>query len=540
MDPLTQVVVTSGASFSTLPSELIVRILCYLDNFKDILNAGLTAREILDCSSENAVWRSIYHTKWTHGKRIVLESPNWKKEYVRRHQLDGYIDDTVEKLICPPEPPSHARIPRFRDIKEWDVDMKDRLMHHINCPDNVDDVLARRYWARMLLKSLYRRQAVMTWQAMNAGEEVALERALTTFDLFIRDGGDGDFGSVSGWLDEMVEDFKSTMPEYTSLSTRGQAMLLAHHMVTQKDFNGTSEETYYDIRNNFIGLTLQSPTRQGLPLIYVAIFCALARRIGLDAHPISFPSHVFAAVYPPKGVDLNGKPVQKGAFPDRMFLDLYALTTLEVPEQKLRDMMDEIPIHRSRHDKHLEPANTMTMILRMRRNLAYCVQHAADNDANFDSPNESFLSVHREELMYAILWMTMVFDGTDGAALERRRSHVSYLLTPLETTFSSDWYLFDEVVMPKFEGYADASALRNSLREIRERDLEPPYPKYRDFEIREHIHFKVGTCFTHIKYGYVGFIVGWDSACSAPEVWQRSQRIHELDYGGQQCFYNVV
>lgn len=459
--------------------------------------------------------------------------------------MDLVIDDSVEKLIYQPEPPSHARIPRYRQIDEWGVDVKDRLLHHINCPDHIEDVLARRYWARSILKGHYRREAVMTWSDIEEGEDVPLEKALSTFEMFFRQD-ENDSQSISEWLDKLAADFeKETRSVWATLGTRDKALQLAHWMVAMRNFVGAhNEDSYYDVCNNFIGFTLQNPRRPGLPLIYVAVFCALAQRMGLDAKPCSFPLHVYAIVHAPAGKDLSGNSIKTGkASQDtRMFLDLYLRKQdIEVSEAELRLDMERIPgIPLTLHDQYLQSADTKSMVIRTRQNLMQAIQHAHNMDPEGTTANGHFLSRHREELLYAVVWMTMIFDGGDGPAYERRRTHVEYLMRPLETEFFADWYLFDEVVMPTFQGTEVAAILRRLLADIRQRDLAAPSPSYRTPEISEKIEYKVGTCFVHQKYGYTGFIIGWDSACSMPEPWQAAQRIDSLKHGRGQCFYNVV
>src|SRR4051812_29653767 len=80
------------------------------------------------------------------------------------------------------------------------------------------------------------------------------------------------------------------------------AFLRAHN------FTGVqSESAYRDLQNNFIGIALLDPDHPSLPLVSVAIFCAIARRLDLDARPCGFPFHVHVMVYGPQGLTLDGK-----------------------------------------------------------------------------------------------------------------------------------------------------------------------------------------------------------------------------------------
>ncbi|CAO1625087.1 unnamed protein product [Parajaminaea phylloscopi] len=55
------------------------------------------------------------------------------------------------------------------------------------------------------------------------------------------------------------------------------------------------------------------------------------------------------------------------------------------------------------------------------------------------------------------------------------------------------------------------------------------------------VTYRVGTLFTHRRYGYRGVILAWDATCEASDAWQHQMRIDTLPHGGsQQPFYNVL
>ncbi|KAF2667052.1 hypothetical protein BT63DRAFT_416123 [Microthyrium microscopicum] len=528
-----------NASFSSLPSELIVRILSFLQVSKDVLNASLTAREIYSCAQENEVWKNVIE-RWAYSKPLTSAVKNWKAYYISRHRLDLHIDDTVNKLIYRPEPPNNARIPRFREIPEWDLDCKDRLLQHINSPKEGEDFLARKFWAGTLLKTLHHRLALQQWQKLIAGEDTSLERALAAFDVFIEEGDGVDFDYVSNKLDQMALVFKRDWSDYDSLSTRGKALLLAHYMLQYQGFSETtsgSSQSYYNIRNNFIGKCLKSPTKAGMPLIYVAIYCALAQRLGLDARPINFPGHVYIVIYPPEGVDLDDISRAPNQPADCMYLNVHSIETLEVKETTLRQTLaaNDPPILGREQERFLQPADTLTMISRTRRNIMTCLHRLARHPTEL-----GFHQTQGEELVYQFLWINMIFDNDDINVWERRHTHVGYLRERVENMHIGDWYLFQDIVLPVFRDQPEHDALQSSIHNARLREADVGAPKFRTPTLRKRVKYDIGNVFHHKKYHYTGMIIGWDPSCKAPSEWQTQHRIEDLSGGGDQCFYNIV
>ena len=54
------------------------------------------------------------------------------------------------------------------------------------------------------------------------------------------------------------------------------------------------------------------------------------------------------------------------------------------------------------------------------------------------------------------------------------------------------------------------------------------------------VEFKIGQHFQHKRYGYEGFIIGWDFMCSADARWIYQMRVDDLPRGREQPFYNVM
>lgn len=61
----------------------------------------------------------------------------------------------------------------------------------------------------------------------------------------------------------------------------------------EQGFHGNRDD-YYEPRNSFLSAVLEH--RRGIPITLCVVFIDVARRVGLDAHGISFPGHFLAKV----------------------------------------------------------------------------------------------------------------------------------------------------------------------------------------------------------------------------------------------------
>jgi F-box protein 21 len=183
-------------------------------------------------------------------------------------------------------------------------------------------MLARRYYANAALERINRETAIAVWKDLHDGRPVSIDRALGAYDMFARGGEDVDFDVMAEDLDRLASGLLSAHPDFHVRSTRAKASMLALYM-REQGFQGVPDTSYRALRNSFIGLVLQSPTHQSLPLISVALFCALAQRVGLDARPCGFLFHVYCLVYAPKQHTLDGvyKPSRSPEDLDFMYLD---------------------------------------------------------------------------------------------------------------------------------------------------------------------------------------------------------------------------
>jgi F-box protein 21 len=524
---------------NSIPSEIIVKILANLNTHQDVLNAGLAAMSFQSCIGANEIWKSLSLSRWKH---VVFDlkhanDPSWIAFYKRHHADDLKTDKLVNNMIYRDDTSNYGRAPHIRILQSPLFECKDRLLHHIRTPDDAPDCLSRRYWARYLLKSSQRAHGLSTLIGIRtagltsgwAYQPHHLESGLVAVDLFLRDGEEGDHRWMSARLDRMAQDFRNWLPEFESLSTRAKATNLANFMIQQEGFAGNPGLVDFDVADNFIGLTLEDSPRSGTPLIYVAIFCCLASRLGIDARPIKYPIHVFAVVFPPVGVNLDGNHRHPDVPSDRMYLDVFTEQyVVEVPEGRLLSILHKKGLA-SQSQAIMTPAHVFALIKLQRQFIDSTrgAVHVQDEDPDEHQDRHGLWSTNRRDLWYLLLCLDMIIEDPTPVA-------ISYggLIFKDYRDFPEDVYLFNDI----FGGPVDGNhQVRQTLfnKWIAE-EGRLPIPKPRTAQIAGRVLHKVGTYFQHNRYRYTGFVIGWDV------TYQRHPLDDNLGNADHQSFYHVL
>jgi F-box protein 21 len=522
------------ATIASLPDELIIRILEHtVDSPLDLFAFSLTCRKFHRITQDESIWRAVCRqwTVWLQGDGL-----SWREQFLRRCGMDRAIDDAMDAIINKPQ---LGRIARIEELCRLGYEARDALLKHIAVADNAEDCLARRWWANAVLKSIHRWMAINNWNGIVSQEDVPLEVALASFDMFVRSGDVGNARDITHWLDRLASDFKREHPAYSKLAPRPLALKLVEFM-NQNHFAGVQDGLdYYRVKNNFIGMALEAPGHEGMPLIYTAIFCALGKRLGLESRPTGFPIHVYAMVYPPKDADLDGKV---RAFAERdqpMYLDVFKESEHEVSVTTLRQHLRDLGIPESEWDEFLGSASVAQMVLRTGRNILNCIN--TRRDLAREGINDEEDGMEEGPIIYALLWMGMVFGGsTPVETLSRRRTHLGLLSSQIEHDYPWDVDKMEKFILPMFEGRMEYGSIAPQIWNTREADKTPPTPCFRPTETDALVKHKVGTLFKHKRFGYEAVIIGWNTQCDAADEWQIQNRIDRLDKGADQPFYRVL
>ncbi|KAL8895021.1 MAG: hypothetical protein Q9207_008328 [Kuettlingeria erythrocarpa] len=377
--------------------------------------------------------------------------------------------------------------------------------------------------------------AIQEWVKLKDGQPVPLERALAAFDQFVLHDQEGDLDEVSRRLDRLAQSISLEHPDISAENPRRRAELIAHYLCLKK-VTGADDRDYHNLRNNFIGLALNSIGHATLPLISVGIFCSVAGRLGLIAEPCGFPFHVYAIVKAPDGLTLDGRPHNGDSPPEIMYMDPFR-SKIEVSRRDLEAQLRTMGVPSAAHHMLLGVSSTVQMVRRTAQNIIRSIQTTRNaHDLNVSG---EILYPESEGALYGALWALLLLPEGDEALFQRAR-YLPYILDHLEKQYTFDIALVTTYVLPLFDDSQHLEQLRDALRVMRAGDSMPKQVRLRTPDTLKSVQFKVGQVFRHKRYNYRGVITGWDVECAAGETWMSQMGVDRLSRGRHQSFYHVL
>lgn len=390
--------------------------------------------------------------------------------------------------------------------------------------------------------------------------------ALGAFDMFVVHDEPGDVADVwfilhatidkmadmilkiSRILDERVDEFRISHPNLNEWTTRQKAVAL-NKWIRANNLTGlrNSAQDYRNLRNCLIGQALRHEEHESIPVISCAIYCCMARRIGIMAHCSPFPNHVHVVVSSAPGQTLDHQPVnQTDKLQQKMFLDPFGKDD-EVPEVMIRQFLAQLP-GAIDVDSTMVPISTSFVVRRTANNIqaTYVMLRELQGRA---SPRLTQLihgsgGLNMQACFYATLWSWLILTS---------REHVNWdfnfnaLVEECLSTWPQDFWLVESILLPLYyEGHniplARPEDALSRLRKIhRENELPPPLRKRGENECGkvtpDHLRratvdvnstyreprFKVGQVFRHRTYSWLGVITGW-----------------QFGYNGAMCFFSYM
>jgi F-box protein 21 len=541
-------------SLAALPTEILEAIFLNLDP-SSLVSVSQTSKFIKKITTDAPViWRHFCLTRfksWARHHHISaklagpLSSVDWRGLYIERVNIEKNTRRLLDKVL---ERQQH-RFKHINEIAEFGYDAKETLLKECACPDDAEDVLARRYYANAILERIQREMAITAWKDLCDGQPVPLEKALGAYDLFTRTGEDVDFDVITSDLDNLARQILAEHPTFGELSTRQKASVLANFMRDQ-GFRGVGDVSYHALQNSFIGFVLRSPEHESLPPITVGIYCALASRLGLDARPCGMIFHIYCLVYAPKDYDLDGKykPTSSTDL-DFMYLDPFR-SSHEVDQNDLLRTLRDMGVAAGDRDAFLTHTTTREMAMRTARNIMNSVQMIRHTEIGDQAPGQSMHAYpDTDSAFYAAIWAFLMLSGRETEVLPhgevhtistRRRQYLPYLLDHFNANYPWEVSLLEKYIIPLFNEHPERERLYNYARAIYQEDsLRKPIID-RSPALESQVRFKVGQLFKHERYGYEGVITGWDRVCSAGEEWIQHMGVDRLPKGRKQSFYHVL
>ncbi len=526
-----------------LPDEVLLHILFHLDAEETLLSVQLITSQFYTLVQEPLLWR--YHCRndfhyWDEKHNIQqrfcdeVENTDWWELYLNRKAIDvqtsRILDDILSEQIW--------RIRRTERITEFGYDAKDTLLRNAHAPAHAEDVLARRFQANTVVDAIHRLKALDEWQKLRQEEEVTIERALGAFDMFFLHENRGDLAEISEMIDELRDRLLTRYPQFGQWPLRQRALMVVRFL-RDSNFTGVSDNTRYrDFQNNFISAALQDPNHPSLPLISAAIYCALARRLGLNAAFVNFPGHIHATVRVEDDEALSRDETTEERW---IYLDPFN-SEEEEPMEKLRTELQNIwniPPHQQ--ESWLAPVPVTAMIQRSTRNILSSIENEPNPNDWIHSRNSNYSNPLGDlaDAVYASYWASFMLER-DGAGMRR---YLPTLLKLYQEGFPMDGCLIERFVLEKSLFIDDRlrHRIQEEIRVVRATDQMLRPVKSRDGSgFSGNVKYRIGQVFRHRRQGYIAAIVGWDEQCNMPNQWIRQHGVDSLPRGRSQSFYHSL
>lgn len=331
-------------------------------------------------------------------------------------------------------------------------------------------------------------------------------------------------------LGGILQQFVASRTDLSLLNPRAKALTIASWLEAN-DLTGIDPgREYHSLGHNFLGLALRTAGHNSLPLVSAAIYCCVARGVGLDAQLCGFPFHVHVIIMPQPGLDMDGNSLTGVRHGEPLYLDPFR-GAREIPISALRNQLSLLGMPDLDQMRTLGKCDTSAVVLRCGKNILNSLsaesQHAQTQPA----------SVNVVSAEYAAIWAIMLLSGNSTPMSFRH--YLPPLMKLFTTDFPSDMFLIEEHIAPLFQGTYEHEHILESLRVMKAVDEIPRRVRKRSGRNRN-IRYVVGQVFRHRRYDYKAIITGWDPECGAGEQEMMRMGIDRLEAGRNQSFYHVL
>ncbi|CCU83137.1 F-box domain-containing protein [Blumeria hordei DH14] len=510
-------------SFYGLPDELIQQILFYcMPN--DILYVQRVCKKLYRLGGEPLLWRHhclVDFDHWDAKHKICekfnepSEKINWKILYKYRNHVDVKTTKVFESIL-------HSqvdRISKYQTIADFGYDAKDTLLRHCHENKIADDTLSRRYYAKSVLDFLHRCKALEVWQGILDGENIPLEVAIGSFDMFTIHDEPGDLYAISEVFENLAEKLRLQCPGIQKLPTSTKAKALNSFFKKLSLTEQISSSPYLDLKNYYIGTGLNKPGHPLSSLTCVIIYCALGKKIGLDARVCNIPGSSYAMIFPNPDESLGPPYSDEEELENNIiyldpnrFMEEISITTL-------RQTLSGLGLPPKKDSEYLTQLGVSSVIQHMSR----CILASVSLHRTRDGKNliRRFLPATQAEFhsdmknaYYSALWANIMFINhlKHQADKLKQRRLIRILLDEYISKYPMDGSLIEKHILPLHDNSQDPefSRIKTTLNFVRTSDKTPKRTKLCRSNFKN-VKYKVGQVFSHKRYRYIAVITGWDS-----------------------------
>ncbi|KAH7916417.1 YccV-like-domain-containing protein [Hygrophoropsis aurantiaca] len=503
---------------------------------KTLIACLRTSSTLRDAASISGLWKPRYKHRYTVSNlddelfRRHTTHEDWKLMYSQRRRLDQralkILDDIVQTR--------NGRHERARELSNTlSYDVWNALEKESQCtlPEAFRETgdesgraacnaAPRRFWAKAILGTIARSTAIKTWgQVLSSNDQPSLEIAFASLSAF--------FGvlptEITSKLDALADQCRSfIIQRHITLdkdSFNSDAEVLKQISTAICDYMRTEGFKAVDGRN-FYSLHSRLPHcfltthKATIPISLVFVFVCIARRLGIDASPVDFPTKVLAIVSSPD-------PTVPDIYVDVFGSDIQAIlsATLDIPI-----LLAGSGVPPNSTARYIQPASTDFILIRASRNIL--ASSWMPHGINISDDDKIAAQYIGRAIGLLFLNERHYLVGVQNLFLEFPLDTSAVMMDSLSTCLTGG--LRDELMASctlAIEQEESASLVVNR------RSTLPP-----GIEIR----YFVGMVFQHQLLGYIGYIYGWEPYCMAGEDWIAQMNVDALERGRRQPFYHVI
>lgn len=326
--------------------------------------------------------------------------------------------------------------------------------------------------------------------------------------MFVIKDDAGDLDHITQMLDQLAAQFQAGQPDHRGMCTRDSALALNRWLRVQNLTGMDDPQTNYrNLRNCFLGHALRDENHPSLPMISAAIYCCIAGRLGLNAHCCASPGHIHAMIFAPRGVTLDGEPIeddtQQQVAVERMYIDPFN-NDQEIDRQSLQARIVAIGWQNSM-ETLLEPVSPATLVERITRNIKATFTASR---APIVAGNQGVASLlqgnpaeNLELAVYAAAWASVLITRDDPEEFGENSRQLAFWFKAHQ---GEDVWLIDRFFSPlsaRILGRS-SSELAQYMRQV---DSRPPQPRHRTPDME----YRVGQVVVHARTEKLAVVCGW-------------------------------
>ena len=331
-------------------------------------------------------------------------------------------------------------------------------------------------------------------------------------------------------LDQIATQLAVECSSIGQTTPREKALAVASYLRANNMTGIEPGREYHLLEHNFLGVALDDPGHNSLPLVSAAVYCYVAQRLGLNARLCGFPLHVHVIVMPPSGHDLDGNALNATEQGEPMYMDPFRSEN-ETHVSNLQSQLVWLGASNAEQSNYLGESHTSQIVLRCGKNIMASIQRMEQ----FPDTHSTLLDL--DSAKYAALWASTL--ASDPIRPAERRQCLPWLMELLAAEFPFDVHLVERYLVPLLSGMPEYERIVGSLHVMQAVDDIPKQMRRRSFENKS-IKYRIGQVFRHRRYNYKAIITGWDKKCEADEFWTRRMGIDRLQAGRHQSFYHVL